>query len=106
MADLVAQAKDVVQIFRSLCTSRKLAPTVRQLITEYKEIEGGYPPKCGYPSIEELMRASGEFDFVHMLGEIVVRAKPGGSEHISEMIKSQRNTSKRPKRANTVFRFI
>lgn len=102
MAELGADAQNVVQIFRSLCTSRKVPATLRMLSNEYCEMEGFLPPKCGFATVEDLLRASGQFDFIVMQGQLCVKARSTAeSAHIVEMLQKQK--SKRPKRVNTGY---
>lgn len=57
------EAQGVLSVIRGLINSRKRITTLKDVESEYKDLEGQSIPfaKCGFPSLMDLMRSSGDF---------------------------------------------
>ncbi|XP_058834964.1 tudor domain-containing protein 7A isoform X2 [Topomyia yanbarensis] len=92
------EAEAAISVLRALVLSKKGASTVKSILSDFRELEGGplMYKKFGYPNADEFLRASGEFVLQSRMGETVIFVKPSKeSAHILKMVAAQRNTKTR-----------
>lgn len=94
---------EAIEILVGLCTTSKEAPTITQLLRDYKELEGKHLDTTGFQSVSDMLRASDRFDLVQRGGTVIVVAKISfESLHIIEMVGKQREYNKSGARNNNV----
>uniref|UniRef100_A0A1Q3F6B8 Putative tudor domain-containing protein 7 n=1 Tax=Culex tarsalis TaxID=7177 RepID=A0A1Q3F6B8_CULTA len=89
------EAEAAVSVLRAIVTSKKGASTVRSVLADFRELEGGplMYTKFGFPNADEFLKATGEFVVQSRMGESVVFAKHSqASAHIQKMVSAQRST--------------
>uniref|UniRef100_A0A1Q3F7N2 Putative tudor domain-containing protein 7 n=1 Tax=Culex tarsalis TaxID=7177 RepID=A0A1Q3F7N2_CULTA len=89
------EADAAVSVLRAIVTSKKGASTVRSVLADFRELEGGplMYTKFGFPNADEFLKATGEFVVQSRMGESVVFAKHSqASAHIQKMVSAQRST--------------
>lgn len=96
---LTPEAKNVVSVFRALTVSRKHPYKIKDLMKEFKQVEGSTInlKRFGFDNLEDFLAASGEFTVNKVQGEVCVTAKPSKeSAHIVKLVKSQKTPRKKP----------
>ncbi|XP_058458121.1 tudor domain-containing protein 7A isoform X2 [Malaya genurostris] len=89
------EAEAAISVLRALVSSKKGASTVKSILSDFRELEGGplMYKKFGYPNADEFLKATGEFVLQNRMGENVIYVKPSKeSAHILKMVAAQRNT--------------
>lgn len=92
-----AEKKTIISILRSLTiSSPQKGISIRDLTRDFYEQEGARIPKFEYRSLEEFLRASGEFIIENFRGELIIYEKPNSdSWHISKLVAEQGRPKKR-----------
>lgn len=70
--ELSEDAKNAISVIKGLIKTRKQITTVKDIEREYLEMEGQKIPfkKLGFNSLDQLMRASGDFHLSNNNGEV------------------------------------
>lgn len=70
--ELSDEAQGVISVIRGLINSRKRITTLKDVEKEYKDLEGQAVPfaKCGFSSLADLMRSSGDFHITRNSEEV------------------------------------
>lgn len=70
--ELTEDAKNAISVIKGLIKTRKQITTVKDIEREYLEMEGQKIPfkTLGFKSLDQLMRASGEFHLSNSNGEV------------------------------------
>ncbi|XP_055593451.1 tudor domain-containing protein 7 isoform X2 [Uranotaenia lowii] len=93
------EAEAAISVLRALVASQKGPSTVRGLLRDYRELEGGQLmyKKFGFPNADEFLKASGEFMVQsNNMSETIVYVKPSkDSAHILKMVAAQKSTKPR-----------
>lgn len=85
-------AQGVLSVIRGLINSRKRITTLKDVESEYKDLEGQAIPfaKCGFPSLMDLMRSSGDFHISKNGDEVLVSLKLSkNNEGVASQIQSK-----------------
>ncbi|XP_031634675.1 uncharacterized protein LOC116347979 isoform X2 [Contarinia nasturtii] len=95
---MTASASDVIKTLRSLLNSTQNGLLAKQLMREFREMEG-YPvpfQQLGYTSFTHFLEKSNEFDLTNTVDGPHVRAKlTKESVHIAQLVSSQNRTKKK-----------
>lgn len=94
--ELTPQAKEIVEIYKALCRAHDVPPPLSVLNRVYYQLEGRDAPFTGFASVEELLRASNEFQFHQVDNDLYVSVKLiRNIAHFVEMIVANRRKTRR-----------
>lgn len=93
---------ECIKAIRAMLTSIKNGLTIAEILNDYEQMEGRPVPfeACGFSSLEEMLRASNQFQFAG----VKVLAKPSkDSQHVRKLVQDQSLSGKPKKKTNSLM---